>query len=154
MLLFKLLSFWGVLLTQVCYCLRLYSNWIDSRNFHFLNKRKSTTRFQSLTWLLFYKLGSLGSFLSSMVVVKVMVVESFILCYLFIFSKMALLNPCMKFKKTFWPKDFFWGIMKVPYTKNIHNLLQGPENPGFRSVKVQLKLFSKRTHGISNFFFI
>ena len=83
MLLFKLLSFWGVLLTQVCYCLRLYSNWIDSRNLHFLNKRKSTTRFQSLTWLLFYKLGSLGSFLSSMVVVKVMVVESFILCYPF-----------------------------------------------------------------------
>ena len=39
--------------------------------------------------------------------------------------------------------------MKVPYTKNIHNLLQGPQNPGFRSVKVQNETFSKRTHGIS-----
>ena len=27
--------------------------------------------------------------------------------------------------------------MKVSYTKNIHNLFQGPPNPGFRSVKVQ-----------------
>ena len=48
-------------------------------------------------------------------------------------AKMALLNLCMKFC----PKDFFWGTMKVPFTKNIHNLFQGPPNPGFRSVKVQ-----------------
>ena len=34
--------------------------------------------------------------------------------------------------------------MKVPYTKNIHNLLQGPENPGFRSVKVQIETFLKK----------
>ena len=41
-------------------------------------------------------------------------------------------------------KDFFWGIMKVPYTKNIHNLFQGPPNPGFRSVKVQTETFLKK----------
>ena len=41
-------------------------------------------------------------------------------------------------------QDFFWGIMKVPYTKNIHNLFQGPPNPGFRSVKVQTETFLKK----------
>ena len=46
--------------------------------------------------------------------------------------------------KLFWPKDFFWGIMKVPCTTNIHNLFQGPTNPGFRSVKVQIETFLKR----------
>ena len=26
----------------------------------------------------------------------------------------------------FWPKDFFWSIMKMTFTKNIPNLSQGP----------------------------
>ena len=30
-------------------------------------------------------------------------------------------------QKNVWLKDFFWGIMKVPYTKNIRNLFQGPQ---------------------------
>ena len=34
--------------------------------------------------------------------------------------------------------------MKVPYTKNIHNLFQGQPNPGFRSVKVQTEIFLKK----------
>jgi hypothetical protein len=34
--------------------------------------------------------------------------------------------------------------MKVPYTKNIHKLLQGPPNPGFRSAKVQTETFLKK----------
>ena len=34
--------------------------------------------------------------------------------------------------------------MKVPFTKNIHNLFQGPQNPGFRSVKVQTETFLKK----------
>ena len=34
--------------------------------------------------------------------------------------------------------------MKVPYTKNIHNLFQGPPNPGFMSVKVQNGTFFKK----------
>ena len=34
-------------------------------------------------------------------------------------------------QKIFWSKDFFWSIMKVPFTKNIHNIPQGPSNPGF-----------------------
>ena len=36
--------------------------------------------------------------------------------------------------KLFFAKSFFWGIMKVPFTKNIHNFFQGPSNSGFRSV--------------------
>ena len=54
--------------------------------------------------------------------------------------------------KFFWPKDFFWGIMKVPYTKNIHNLFQAPPNPGFRSVKVQTETFKKALTGFQKFF--
>ena len=57
---------------------------------------------------------------------------------------MALLSLCMKVKKNFWPKDFFWGIMKVPFTKIICNLFQGPPNPGFGSVKVQIDTFFKK----------
>ena len=46
-------------------------------------------------------------------------------------------KPVHEIQKFFLPKDFFWGIMKVPFTKNIHNFFQGPSNPGFRSVKIQ-----------------
>ena len=52
--------------------------------------------------------------------------------------------PVHEIQKFFWPKDFFWGIMKVPYTKNIHNLFQGPPNLGFRTVKVQIETFLKK----------
>jgi hypothetical protein len=31
----------------------------------------------------------------------------------------------------FWPKAFFWSIMKMAIRKNIHNMPQGPPNPGF-----------------------
>ena len=47
-------------------------------------------------------------------------------------------------QKKFLPKDFFWGIMKVPFTKNIHYFFQGPSNPGFVSVKVQTETFLKK----------
>ena len=33
---------------------------------------------------------------------------------------------------------------KVPFTKDIHNFFQGPPNPGFRSVKVQIETFLKK----------
>ena len=72
-------------------------------------------------------------------------------------AKMALLNPCMKFKIFFGqkPKDFFWGIMKVPYTKTIHNFFQGPPNPGFRPVKVQTETFFKKdSQDLKNSFYL
>ena len=53
-------------------------------------------------------------------------------------AKMALLNPCMKFK-FFFARDFFCVIMKVPYT-----MVQGLPNPGLRSVKVQTETFLKK----------
>ena len=58
-------------------------------------------------------------------------------------AKMALLNPWMKFKEN-QLKDFFWSIMKMPFTKNISNMSQGPPNPGFRSVRVQKWDFLKK----------
>ena len=53
-------------------------------------------------------------------------------------------EPVDEIQKFFWPKDFFWGIMKVPFTKTICNLFQGPPNPVFRSVKVQIGTFFKK----------
>ena len=45
--------------------------------------------------------------------------------------------------------------MKVPFTKNIHNFLQGPPNPGFRSVKVQIDTFFKKdSQDFKNSFYI
>ena len=58
-------------------------------------------------------------------------------------AKMALLNPCMKFQ-FFLPKDFFWGIMKEPFTRSIHNFFQPLSNPGFRYVIVQTETFLKK----------
>ena len=44
--------------------------------------------------------------------------------------------------------------MKVPFTKNIHNLFQGLPNPGFRSVKVQTETFLiKDSQDFKNSFF-
>ena len=52
-------------------------------------------------------------------------------------AKMALLNLCMKFKIFFWPKVFFWSIMKMATRKFFHNLSKGPPNPGFMQENVQ-----------------
>ena len=46
--------------------------------------------------------------------------------------------------KFFWPKAFFWSIMKMAIRKNIHNLSQGPPNPGFMQKKVQIGDFLKK----------
>ena len=58
-------------------------------------------------------------------------------------------------QKNFWPKDFFWGIRKMPCTKNIHNFFQGPPNKGFRSVKVQTEtFFKKNSRDFKNSFYL
>ena len=46
-------------------------------------------------------------------------------------------EPLHEIQKLFWPKNFFGSIMKMPLTKNIANMFQGPTNPGFSSVKVE-----------------
>ena len=42
--------------------------------------------------------------------------------------------------------------MKVPFTKDIHNMPQGPPNPGFMQEKVQKGDFLK-SH-LENYFFV
>ena len=53
-------------------------------------------------------------------------------------------EPVHEIQKFFWPKSFFWRIMKMGIRKNIHNLSQGPPNPGFIQEKVQKGDFLKK----------
>ena len=52
-------------------------------------------------------------------------------------------EPVHEIQIFFWPKDFFWSIIKVPYPKDIRNMSQGPPNPGFIQEKVQKGDFLK-----------
>ena len=52
----------------------------------------------------------------------------------------------------FWPKAFFWSIMKMATRKNIHNLSKGPPNPGFMQEKVQKGDFLKKDSRELKFF--
>ena len=62
-------------------------------------------------------------------------------------------EPMHEIQNNFLPKDFFWGIMKVPFTKGIHNFFQGLSNLGFRSVKVQTETFLKKdSRDFKNYF--
>ena len=63
---------------------------------------------------------------------------------IFPFCQSGTFEPVHEIQKIFLPKDFFRGIMQVPFTKNIHNFFQGQSNPGFRSVKVQTEFFLKK----------
>ena len=44
----------------------------------------------------------------------------------------------------FWPKAFFWSIMKMAIGKNIHNMFEGQPNPEFMQEKVQKGDFLKK----------
>ena len=57
---------------------------------------------------------------------------------------MALLNRCMKFKNFFDQKYSFEALWKCHLEKNIHNMPQGPPNPGFMQEKVQKGDFLKK----------
>ena len=62
-------------------------------------------------------------------------------------------EPVHEIQKFFWPKLFFWSIMKVPFRKNIHNMPQGPPNPGFMQEKVQIGDFLKKpSRELKNYF--
>lgn len=69
-------------------------------------------------------------------------------------AKMALLNSCMKFKfflpKSILLKHYENGNKK----KNIYNLSQGPQNPGFMQKKVQKGNFLKKDSRELNFLFV
>ena len=65
---------------------------------------------------------------------------------IFNFSKMALLNPSMKF-------EFFFGMMKMAIRKSICNLSQGPPNQGFIQENVQKGDFLKKpSRELKNYF--
>ena len=55
-------------------------------------------------------------------------------------------------ENVFWPKAFFWSIMKMGIRKNFHNLSQGPPNPGFIQEKVQIGDLLKKDS--RDFFFL
>ena len=63
---------------------------------------------------------------------------------IFPFCQNGTFEPLHEIKKFFGSKDFFRGIMNVPYTKNIQNLFQGLPNPRLRSVKVKTETFLKK----------
>ena len=63
---------------------------------------------------------------------------------IFLFYQDGTFELLHEIPKKFWPKDFFWGIRKIPCTNSIHNFFQGPPNRGFRSVKVQTETFFKK----------
>ena len=47
---------------------------------------------------------------------------------IFQFFQNGTFEPVHEIRKNFWPKVFFWSIMKVPFRKNIHNMPQGRKN--------------------------
>ena len=61
-------------------------------------------------------------------------------------------KPVHEIWNFFWPKVFFWSIMKMPIRKNIHNMSQGPPNPGFMQEKVQKGDFLKKPSRELKFF--
>ena len=63
---------------------------------------------------------------------------------IFQFSQNGTFEPVHEIQNCFWPKVFFWSIMKVPFRRNIHNMPQGPPNPGFLQEKVQKGDFQKK----------
>ena len=63
---------------------------------------------------------------------------------IFHFCQNGTFEPVHEIQKIFWPKAFFWGIMKMGIRNNTHNLSQGPPNPGFMSEKVLKGDFLKK----------
>ena len=46
-------------------------------------------------------------------------------------------EPVHEIQNFFWPKAFFWSIMKMAIRKFFRNMSQGLPNPGFMQEKVQ-----------------
>ena len=64
----------------------------------------------------------------------------------------GIFEPVHEIQKNFWPKAFFWRIMKMGIRNFFHNLSQGPPNPGFIQEKVQKGNFLKKDSRELNFF--
>ena len=70
------------------------------------------------------------------------------------FAKMALLNPCMKFKNFFGQKTSFEALWKCHLLKLFVTSSRVRQIQYLGQSKYKLALFSKRTHGISKILFI
>ena len=53
-------------------------------------------------------------------------------------------EPVHEIQNFFWPKVFFWSIMKMKIRIFFRILTQGPPNPGFMQEKVQKGDFLKK----------
>ena len=53
-------------------------------------------------------------------------------------------EPVHEIQIFFWPKAFFWSIMKMAIRKFFRNMSQGLPNPGFIQEKVQKGDFLKK----------
>ena len=63
---------------------------------------------------------------------------------IFHFCQNGTFEPVHEIKKKFWPKAFFWSIMKMGIRKIFRNMSQGLPNPGFMQEKVQKGDFLKK----------
>ena len=61
-------------------------------------------------------------------------------------------EPVHEIQKFFWPKAFFWSIMKMAIRKFFRNMSQGLPNPGFMQEKVQKGDFLKKDSRELKFF--
>ena len=66
---------------------------------------------------------------------------------------MVLLHQYMELKNFCSKKASISSIMKVPFSKNIHDMTQCLPNPGFRSIRVQNMDFLKKP-SVDNIFFL
>ena len=56
---------------------------------------------------------------------------------IFHFCQSGTFEPLHEIQKIFWPKVFFWSIMKVAISIFFRIMSQGPPNQGFMQEKVQ-----------------
>ena len=56
---------------------------------------------------------------------------------IFNFCQNGTFEPVHEIQKFFWPKAFFWSIMKMAIRNFFRNMSQGLPNPGFMQEKVQ-----------------
>ena len=63
-------------------------------------------------------------------------------------------EPVHEIQKFFWPKLFFWSIMKMAKRIFFRIMTQGPPNPGFMQEKVQKGDFLKKPSRKLKFFFV
>ena len=68
-------------------------------------------------------------------------------------AKMALLHPCMKFKNFFGQKTSFEALWKCHLQKIFITFSRVRQIQDLGQSKYKLRLFSKRTHGISKILF-